>query len=103
MADKYNCKFYSEKTPWNILVFTGLMELCPGSHFIHIVRDPRAVIASIIKVKAKNKEKGIYKPASNERLSDLLVIIGRVKRYLNAGFTASKIAPDKILLAFYRK
>ena len=49
-ADAEGVEFISEKTPDNILAFEKLSELLPGSKFIWVVRDPRAVISSFQKV-----------------------------------------------------
>ncbi|MBU2627894.1 MAG: sulfotransferase [Proteobacteria bacterium] len=53
LITKYNCKLLSEKTPRNVLVFSELLELFPGSRCIHVIRDPRATIASMFKVRDK--------------------------------------------------
>jgi hypothetical protein len=34
---------------WNFLYFNELLELCPGSVAIHVVRDPRDVVCSMVK------------------------------------------------------
>jgi len=48
-----NVKFLSEKTPGNVLCFSELKELYPRAYFIYVVRDPRAVINSLVKVGKK--------------------------------------------------
>ncbi len=103
LADKHDCKFHSQKIPRNILVFKDFIDVCPVSHFIHIIRNPLAVIFSIVTVNGKSKEKCIYIPSSSGSPANLLVIIERVKKYLHAGFNASKIAPNKILEVVYER
>ncbi len=51
LADKYQCEFYSEKTPENILVFSELIELFPEAYFIQVIRDPRGIVSSMQQVK----------------------------------------------------
>ena len=49
----------SEKTPANIKVFADLAELYPDALFIQLLRDPRAVVASMLKVGRRARKKGI--------------------------------------------
>ncbi|NIA09336.1 MAG: hypothetical protein GWP10_06315 [Nitrospiraceae bacterium] len=35
LADRHGCKFLSEKTPENVLVFSELISLFPGARFIY--------------------------------------------------------------------
>jgi hypothetical protein len=46
-------KFFSEKTPANLEVFPELRECLPGARFIFVMRDPRAVVASMLEVGRK--------------------------------------------------
>jgi hypothetical protein len=41
-------KEIAEKTPANALYFSPLFELFPRSRFVHVVRDPRDVVASLL-------------------------------------------------------
>jgi LPS sulfotransferase NodH len=51
--------FISEKTPANIIVFSDLAELFPDAFFLQILRDPRAVVASMLKVGRRGKKNGM--------------------------------------------
>ena len=51
--------FISEKTPANINVFADLAELYPDALFIQLLRDPRAVVASMLKVGRRAQKKRI--------------------------------------------
>ena len=94
LADRSQSEFYSEKSPMNILAFSGLIELFPESYFIHVVRDPRAIVSSMKKVKSRAKSKGLHTPDFTRSLS---ASISYVKNCFNAGFAASKKFPDKVL------
>lgn len=50
-AESENKIRFGEKTPQNINYIDELINLFPKAKIIHIVRDPRAVVSSLIKVK----------------------------------------------------
>ncbi|MCC6208462.1 MAG: sulfotransferase, partial [Gammaproteobacteria bacterium] len=99
-ADRHGARLLSEKTPENVLVFPSLVELFPESKFIHIVRDPRATVASLLEVGKKARRKGEM-PAQFTR--DVQSAIGHVRRCLDSGFSASRVAPDKVYTAVYER
>jgi len=102
LADKNKCRYLSEKWPYNILVFSELKSVCPGSRFIRVVRDPRAVIASEIKVREKRHEKKI--PSNYDgSLSDFMEIIGKTKTLFLSGAASTNIAPERELIVEYEK
>jgi hypothetical protein len=59
IARNKEVSFISEKTPANISVFSDLAVMYPDAFFIHILRDPRAVVASMLKVGRRARKKGI--------------------------------------------
>lgn len=97
-ADKHGAKRLSEKTPENVLVFPELVELFPGSRFIHVVRDPRATVASLLSVGEKAREKG-ETPAPFA--ADARSAIQYVRKCLDAGFKAAQMSPDTVYTAVY--
>ncbi|EDY85643.1 hypothetical protein GP5015_431 [gamma proteobacterium HTCC5015] len=46
VCDFQKAKFHLEKNTWNILCFNRTLELLPEAKLVHIVRDPRDVVAS---------------------------------------------------------
>lgn len=50
--------FIAEKTPANALYFSDLFALFPGSRFIHVVRDPRDVVASLLRMDWRDAKSG---------------------------------------------
>lgn len=100
LADLQGCKFLSEKTPGNVLVFCELIDLFPQAHFIHVVRDPRAIVSSMLLAGKRAKEKGI-KPAAYTK--NIPAGIAYIRKCFNSGFTASKKAPDNVLTIVYER
>lgn len=98
LADKNRCEFYSEKTPENILVFSELIELFPEAHFIQVIRDPRGIVSSMQQVKKRAIDKGLKPPHFCANIS---TSIAYIKKNFDAGFTASKNTPDKVLTVVY--
>jgi len=98
LAIKNNCKMISEKTPWNVLVFNELLKICPKAKFIHIVRDPRAIVSSLLEVgkRAKKKGKDISSITKNT-----LGAINCIRDCLSSGFSAEKRFPNRVLSITY--
>jgi protein-tyrosine sulfotransferase len=100
LADKNNSKFYSEKTPDNVLIFSDLIKIFPAAHCIHIVRDPRATIASMFQVGERGKREGWN---TQDFTHSLTAAIYYIKKCLNSGFHAYKNSPEKVLTITYEK
>jgi len=98
LADKHGGKFMSEKSPENILAFSELVELFPEAHFIHVVRDPRAIVSSMQDVCARAKHKNIDIPAFTATPSSRIAYTAKC---FDSGFAAVKKSPDKILTVVY--
>ena len=52
-ADRKGCRLLSEKTPANVMIFKELLEIFPAAKMIFCVRDPRAVVSSLMMVRKK--------------------------------------------------
>jgi hypothetical protein len=100
VADKHGAEFISEKTPQNVLAFSDLLELFPAAHFIQVIRDPRAIVCSMLQVGSRAKEKGIKTAGFT---NDLNSAIHYTKKCIDAGFAACRIAPERIHTVIYEK
>lgn len=84
---KKNVRFFSEKTPNNVLVFNDLNRIYPEAKFIWVIRHPMACLSSFRSVAAKNKNSNL----GNNIFSDAALI----KEYLGAGERFYNAHPDK--------
>jgi len=100
LKDKYKCQLISEKSPENVLVFNELIELFPMAKFIHMIRDPRAVISSMLQVRNKANQTGHY---SHVDFNGIRLAIEYTQKRLKVGFEATQKAPDRILTVTYEK
>jgi len=102
---EHKCKYLSEKTPDNIFVFSELVELFPEARFILVVRDPRAVISSLLQVRKKvlmqSKDAEIIKYTEN--FNGVRAAIKFNRQLLESGFNAVKKAPEENLVVVYRQ
>jgi Sulfotransferase family len=98
LADRQGCTYMSEKSPMNVLVLSELVELFPKAHFIHVIRDPRAIVSSLKDVGTRAKQKQVDIPYFTATISSS---IAYTSRCFKAGFAAVKKAPDKILTITY--
>ena len=93
-------RWLSEKTPMNIVVFSHLLDIFPEAHFVHIVRDPRAVALSMLKVAGRCRQKGLEPPAT---VANPGQVIQTILQYVTAGIEASKKAPGRVYTLKYEK
>ena len=100
LADTHGCKFLSEKTPSNVLVFSALLELFPSARFIHVVRDPRAIIASMLRVGLRARRKGVK---TQDFTTSTMAAIDYVQKCFRSGFGAAESAPDRVLTVVYEQ
>lgn len=49
-AETVKAKYFLEKTPHALLHMNSLHQMFPGSRFIHVMRDPRAVVMSLLRM-----------------------------------------------------
>jgi hypothetical protein len=79
-------------------VFSELTDLLPEAHFIQILRDPRAILSSMVQVKKRAIAKGLKPPSFTENAR---TSIAYIKRCINAGEMACRKTEGKILTIYY--
>lgn len=98
VADRSGCRLLSEKSPINVLQFETILRIFPLARCVHVVRDPRAVYASLTRVaKRYQKEQGTVPAAmasGRGRLAEIL-------EYQRAGFRAAERFPDRVHTVSY--
>jgi hypothetical protein len=94
-------KIISEKTPANVLVFHELIEICPDAKYIFVIRDPRAVIASMKDVKNKYIKK--YNRPPRNFTKNIHQSILYTKKSIDAGFDFYQKYPDKVFVVQYEQ
>lgn len=93
-------RILSEKTPRNVLVFEELLSLFDDARALFMVRDPRGVVASMLEVGKRAREDG--REIQGFTL-DLRKAIGRVRRCVESGVRASKLAPERLMTVRYEQ
>ena len=99
-ADKHEAKILSEKTPENVLVFSALAEIFPTTKFLNVVRDPRAVVSSLLKVGARAREKDV---SSAPYTQSVFAAIDKVRQCVRAGFKAHAAHPERVKTIVYEE
>ncbi len=97
-ADRHGARLLSEKTPINVLVFSSLLEILPEARAIHVVRDPRAVVASLLQVGQRCLAKG---GPIEDFTQDINLAINFTTKCLNAGFQAGSVVPNRVHTVLY--
>jgi len=97
-ADAHGSRLLSEKTPFNVLVLSDLLELFPKCRAIHVVRDPRGVVASMLKVADRIRAKNAPAP---DFVQDVRSAAEFTTASLNAGFHAEGAFPGRVLTLTY--
>jgi protein-tyrosine sulfotransferase len=100
LADAQSARFLSEKTPMNVLVFPQLIELFPKARFIFVVRDPRAIVSSLLEVGARARAKGLRPPFFTKNLS---AAIAYTRDCIEKGFKAVEAAPERVYTVVYER
>lgn len=98
LLDRQGGKFLSEKTPNNILIFSELLDILPRARFIQVIRDPRAIVSSMLEVGAKARKKGENPPYFTK---DMDSASSYVNKCFDAGFSAEKKNGRHVLTVRY--
>ncbi|HDY90158.1 MAG TPA: sulfotransferase [bacterium] len=90
----------SEKTPRNILVFEDLYSIFPKAKYILVMRDPRAVISSLLDVGKKARESKLPIPRNSLNLFEAVFYLS--KSLVNSGKAIENIGGD-LLTIYYEE
>jgi hypothetical protein len=97
-VEGWDCRYISEKTPWNLLAFELLAEVFPAARFVWVIRDPRDVICSLRGVQARARAQeveGVRLGASIH--GDLRYI----RRYVEAGEAFERTHGERLCVVYY--
>jgi len=97
-ARRESATMFSEKTPANLLEFPTLLELFPGAYFVFVLRDPRAVAASMKEVGRRYRDAGKCPPGF---CRSVMASAHAIDRFWSAGFAAMEAAPGRVLAVHY--
>ncbi|AWI81600.1 hypothetical protein CEW87_20915 [Parazoarcus communis] len=98
VADRHGVSRLSEKTPMNVLVFKDLMTILPGAKFVHVIRDPRAVIMSMYQVAKRIDQAGQTRPPFLANLEAMALYINQC---VHAGVEACESQAARAIIVRY--
>jgi hypothetical protein len=93
-------RYVSEKTPANLFVFPTLLELFPEAKFILVIRDPRAVICSLLRVAEEARK--LSRPLE-PYLKSLRAAVAYVQGGHAVGWAAIDQAPGRVFTVKYEE
>jgi hypothetical protein len=95
--EKNGAEFLAEKTPANALSFGALLSIFPRARCVFCVRDPRAVVASMLEVGRRARDRGVATSVFTRNIFDAVLT---VKAYNRAGFRAAH-SSDRVHIVRY--
>jgi Sulfotransferase family len=102
--ERHMADYISEKTPSNVLFFKELLTIFPQAHFLFCIRDPRAVLYSMLAVgdRARAQRSNMStKPALPPYTRSVLAAIETIKRFNRAGFDVA--ANERVHVVQYER
>ncbi|PLS17877.1 hypothetical protein CVD28_09290 [Bacillus sp. M6-12] len=100
LAKLQRVEYISEKTPSNILGFNQLIEVFPNAKFILVLRDPRAIIASMKQVRERALRKKVTPPHFVENVRQSMHYIWSC---FTRGYECYKKHEDKVFIIKYEE
>jgi hypothetical protein len=98
IAERHSCTLISEKTPSNLLYFKELADICPNARFIFVLRDPRAVLASMKRVRQRALTKG---QSPRFFVKNSFASLDHIAGCLERGFIACEAIGDRLMRIQY--
>ncbi len=98
IAERNDCVFMSEKSPNNVLVFPDLLSIFPGAKSIQIVRDPRAVVSSLLRVRDRALARKVDPPRQSATFRRAITV---TRTSMESGLEASKLFSERVLTVVY--
>jgi hypothetical protein len=95
---RHGASYISEKTPLNVVEFDALLEMLPGAKFIEVVRDPRAVVNSMLSVADRYRQRGLEPP---DFIANVTAAIQTLLKSIGAGYAAHRKHPDRVFRLKY--
>lgn len=89
--------YFSEKTPANLEVFPELLEIFPDALFIYVMRDPRAIVASLLEVGNRYRKDDKLSPVFTRSARRAIDYINHL--WAKGGSVLSK--SNKVFLVYY--
>lgn len=96
--DGNKARYISEKTPANVLVFEDLHEIFPEARFIFVVRDPRAVVNSMLQVGQRARQQG---KKTGDFTRSIYAAIKYAQDCMDAGFKFAEFHREKTYIIRY--
>jgi hypothetical protein len=100
LAALHGAHLLSEKSPDNVMVFSELSELLPEAKFIWVLRDPRAVISSLLEVGRRAGNKGQEVP---HMTSSFDAALQHVKPRIEKGLEFFEAQPERVAVVCYER
>jgi hypothetical protein len=96
--EAHGCSRFSEKSPSNVLVLETLARIAPEAKLIFVLRDPRAVVASMKEVRARYQRDGTPVPLI---VGSPFASIETARSHIEAGLRAMDDLGDRVLRVRY--
>ena len=101
-AERRDKAIAGDKTPINVRFVSELMEWFPGAHFVHMMRDPRAIYASEVRRREKKPMSTPYKQLRSFTILLKIFILVQVTlvwlESIRSAYAYRKQYPDNYLL-----
>lgn len=98
VIEESSARYISEKTPGNALVFGQISELLPRARFIFVIRDPRAIVSSMMRIGDRARAKGV---SLGVHMESPRAALKEVKNLLRSGFSHASERPGRCCVVKY--